>query len=38
MKSDLTFSTAAKCFSSSATSLAAVATPAQEAEKEIKAG
>jgi len=38
IKSDPTFSTAAKCFSSLATSPAAAATPAHEADEEIKEG
>jgi len=38
IKSDHTFSTVAKCLSSLATSPAAAAAPAQEAEEDIKAG
>ena len=38
MKSDPTFSTAAKCFSSLATSPAVAATPAHEAQEVIKVG
>jgi len=38
IKSDPTFSTTAKCFSTLATSPVAAATPAQEAEGDMKAG